>query len=462
MAVDILYTGRNLTPEFKSDGGKAMSRLSDFITRAEEIKYKAFKDNENWLLQTENVDPVVFATAAGQKAQSDGMDTFNEIVGGVLKEAGGIGNLSHDAKSKIQLAKNVLLGEQQKILSAQTRAFADKEAISKDIRGEYDYDNWKERWDTYLTTGEYDETPLEVSALDPDAWYSTSANKVKGTPSNEPTERNVGGTDFVEWTKTSATPEEGAAKVEADAGMNRRLAKGFLLKFQGLKKTDPETYKKYLDVNKDNVVDSNEERAATQAKSNPILQWAKDTYGPKAVGIDTTKPTRKYVPATSTDGFNSKLPIGPDNNKNNQYPVRTGRNAPTRRYGTIKDADWIQLGHIPQQRGEPLLIDEIVDYSSGSPVRKTTKTITDTETGDKTEKPISTQVRFNIIAYLPKDDVILVEIDDDVRPFSKGEKVPLPADKYDEILKSKPLNYYRGTVTKEEPSIDRWEKNKRK
>lgn len=74
MAADILYTGKGFSTPLQSDGGRAMSRLSDFITKAEELKYSTFKQNEQEFLKNSNIDPVFFISTANQKTQAGLLD----------------------------------------------------------------------------------------------------------------------------------------------------------------------------------------------------------------------------------------------------------------------------------------------------------------------------------------------------------------------------------------------------
>ena len=315
---DILYTGKGLTPDIKSDGGAAMSRLSNFITKAEEIKTNAFNKNKEWLNKMQDIDPVLLLTTASQNAQQEAMQEFNNAAAAVVKESGDLTSLSNDAQNKIRLAKGVLISKQQEMQAAQAKAMADKEAIEKDIRGDLNHDDWKKRWDDYMTTGKYDMSPLKPSAINPDEFYNKTANKVNGTPGNVPVKRTVNGTEVVEWFKSSGTEEEGRALVRAQIGSDDRLAMGFVEKFQKLKETDPETYIKYLDTTGDGKVDSNEEQAAS-SMGNPIMEWALDTYGKKAIDINTTKPTKL---STTSTKFDFDINIGPGNNRNNEYDVQ--------------------------------------------------------------------------------------------------------------------------------------------
>jgi len=95
-------------------------------------------------------------------------------------------------------------------------------------------------------------------------------------------------------------------------------------------------------------------------------------------------------------------------------------------------------------------IDEIIDYTTGSPRR-----VREITYGGDKKTSIADSVRFNIIGYSPSDDVIIVKIADNGSFFYQGQVVALPADKYDDLLKRKPIGISREAFRKQQGEISK-------
>lgn len=309
---DILYTGKGLATKLPTDNGSAMNRLSDFIVKAEELKYKTFRENEKEFLKSSNVDPLFFISDKSQRVQTELLSDFNNKWAQEYKKYQG--NLPMSVKQQMQSEKNIIIAQQQKMQSDMERAMQDRNIISKDVRGELDHIDADKRWNDYINTGTYDTSPLQPSAIDPDYHYSKNINKGTGTASKVKITTNKGGKVITEEKYASASEEEARQMVEADILSSPRIAKGFVKKFQALKETDPDEYKRRLDTNKDDILDKAEEQEAKQV-GNPIIEWAKDTFWQKRIivrDIETTKPeTTKKTGGSSFTGFGKPINYDP-------------------------------------------------------------------------------------------------------------------------------------------------------
>lgn len=96
---DVIYTGKGLASNLPKDNGSAMGRLSNFITKAEELKYQTFKQNEQEFLKTSNVDPAFFISTANQNTQAKLLDDYNKRWATRMKESNN--NLSLEDKQAI-------------------------------------------------------------------------------------------------------------------------------------------------------------------------------------------------------------------------------------------------------------------------------------------------------------------------------------------------------------------------
>jgi hypothetical protein len=425
MALDLIYTGREHgvklpTGERINQGERS---LSNFIARAEDIKYKAFKENEQEFLKASNIDPVFLISDKSQKVQSQLLDDFNKKWAGEYKRYQG--NLPVDVKQQMQSEKNILLAIQQKMQSDMERAMVDRDIVSKDVAGNIDHEDANARWADYVTTGNYDISPLKPSAIDPDLQYSRNINKGVGTKSTVTITKKKDGVLVTEKKIASGTEEEGRKFVEADILGNPRLAQGYIKKFKALKTNDPETYVKYLDTDLSGTVDTSEEQAASTS-SNPIIKWAQDNYWDKKLILEDVEVTK---PETVKTTFDWELGVGIDNNKNTQFAKNN--DITIQRLPPYKNFYDLQLGSVPS------VIQKVGDY-------------VDASTGEK--KTLNKAINMKIVGYSPDGDKLIVNVEDDVYP-AKGEpktnlllkdtKIELDASLYDALLKAKPYGFSR-------------------
>jgi len=302
MAVDVLYTGKNLTPELQSDGGKAMSRLSDFITKAEEIKYKAFKDNKDWFLKIQEVDPVAFITTANQDAQNRLIKEYNESSAAIVQKAGGFDKLSGEAQSKILAGKNYLISEQNRMRADQEQYMLEKAMIAKDADTNYSSQEFYETKEApYLEGGSYNRTPMQPKAQ---PIYNkliklqgSVGQPVKGTA---PTPGQPGFFDEV-W--TTGTREDIAPIIVGEVFRDPAIKRDMLERWSELPQVEKD---KYLDTNKSGKVDEAERiagKSPTRDKENPILKFYIDKNWQYAQGIKTSaKGTRITTGSASKQG----------------------------------------------------------------------------------------------------------------------------------------------------------------
>ena len=291
MALADYFNGKNTATVLPSGEGllKSQQGMDNMLLAVEQMKAEAYKRNSEEFQKASNIPPEFLLTDSAQKAQMGAINLFNQKWGKVYQQTGG--NLSDAQKMQMNTDKNVVLMTQQKLQSDMTQAMAAKDAIQKDVQGNLDHSSFQKRWDDYTSTGNWDSSPLLPSAQDPDEFFNKASNKVNGTPSNVTVTKSIGGVPYKETYQASGSEQEGRDMVKTTLLSNDRLARSYIEKFQQLKDTDPETYKKYLDTNKDGKVSPSEENAAKTA-SNPILQWAQDNYWHKALDMKLTNPSK--------------------------------------------------------------------------------------------------------------------------------------------------------------------------
>lgn len=329
---DTIYTGKGLAANLPQDNGKAMGRFSDFITKAEEIKYQAFKETQDWFIKSQDVDPVMLLTTANQVAQDRLMKTYNEESSAILAKSPT--NLSTEDRAKIIAGKNFLISEQQKMQSDMVRALQDKESITKDIQGNLDHDEFTQRWGDYVSgKASYGTEPLSPSAIDPDTYYSKPINKGHGTEGTISITKKEGGNLVTNKATASATEEEARSMVEADILGNDRIALGYVKKFQALPE---ETKLQYLDISpKDGTINPQEAQ-----DFNPIIQWAKDNYWQKRIIVKEAEVTK---PVTAPTKKNLGILINIGGKEDVPVPVGQKRTVDVK-YGGVNRPNMYNLG----------------------------------------------------------------------------------------------------------------------
>ena len=299
---EILYTGKGLTPEFKSDGGQVMSRLSDFITKAEEIKYQAFKDNKDWFLKTQEVDPIAFITTANQDTQNRLMKEYNESSAAIVKRAGGFDKLSGEAQAKILAGKNYLVSEQNKMAADQEQYLLEKNMITKDADTNYSSQEFYETKEVpYLNGESYNRTPIQPKAQSISSELMGLQGKFGST-----TSRNIpskGAPGFFDTLETTGTRDDIAPYIVNRVFENPKYKRDMLERWAALSQDKKD---EYLDTDKSGTVDEVERVAGTSPtrdKENPILRFYIDQNWQSAVKEEPSgKPTRIKTGSASKQG----------------------------------------------------------------------------------------------------------------------------------------------------------------
>lgn len=288
MAADVIYTGRGLSTKLPTDSGNAMQGLANFVAKAEETKFNVFQKNKDAFMKMTDVDPVMFLTTANQATQAKLLDDFNKEAAQIYKNSGGFPSM--EEMQRIQAKKNFLISKQQEMQSDMERYLADREAISRDINGNLDKDEFTQREQGYFGGGRYGESPLSASPLDVGLYLNRDVNKAQGTPTPEYKTIKIGGVDQKVTISKSATEPEARDYIGRLMVSNPRIAKGIVKEIQQLKTTAPQEYVRIFDKTGDGTVDQYEEKEAGYV-SNPIIKYAQDKYWQNAIKTDESKPS---------------------------------------------------------------------------------------------------------------------------------------------------------------------------
>lgn len=292
---DVIYTGKGLASNLPKDNGSAMGRLSNFITKAEELKYQTFKQNEQEFLKTSNVDPAFFISTANQNTQAKLLDDYNKRWATRMKESNN--NLSLEDKQAMQSEKNFIITSQQEMQAKQDLWQQHRQMIQQNPT-KYDQEEWSAFDKAYRESGEYPITmpPIKAKSLD----MALEKNPVIGNEIAQPPEYStVGGVRMFADVTHSGSEADARERVKQVALMDEAYTKDLALQFRAL---DPATKLKYLDVNKDGHISKAEEQDV-----NPIIQWAQDTKWQQALKVNRTKPTRVPTTPTKSTGYAIKF-----------------------------------------------------------------------------------------------------------------------------------------------------------
>lgn len=260
---DILYTGKGLTTKLPSDGGQAMGRLSNFIVKAEEIKYNAFRENEKEYLKASNIDPAFFISTANQKAQAKLLDDFNQRWSQRWKETGA--KMSTDEKAQMQAEKSFIIGKQQE-MQAQEAIWKEHSAMVKQNPMRYNAKKFEENTKRLLEQGEYREVAPPLKSKDFSLFLKEQSNKLN----REKIEYTKGVPDAfgrISQQFTNISDEDIPNFIESNFFIDDQATQGVIEDF--LADKSPEKMALMEDTNGDGRI-TNED-----ADENVIVAWAK-------------------------------------------------------------------------------------------------------------------------------------------------------------------------------------------
>ena len=304
MAGETLYTGRGLAAKMP-DTSNAMKGLTDFIQKAEETKFNVFQKNKDAFMKMTDVDPVMFLTTANQQAQAKLLDEFNKEASQIYKNSGGFPSM--EDMQQIQAKKNYLISAQNDMQADMERYLQDREAVSKDFSGQINQDVFKEREEAYFS-GErkYGTDPLTPSSINPYAHYSNNRNKGTGTEGDVTLTVKKDGKLVTEVRRASATESEAREMFLADMMSSPRLTMGVIEQFQRLRETDPDEYRRRLDTDDSGDVDAGEEKEAGYM-SNPIIEWAQDTFWKNKIKIEEKTAEKPVTEKKVKEGTDARV-----------------------------------------------------------------------------------------------------------------------------------------------------------
>ncbi len=263
----ILYTGKGLAAEIPKDGG-GLGRLSDFIAKAEEIKYKAFKENEQEFLKASNVAPKFFLSAANQKAQSILLDAFNKKWAANWKKSGY--NMTSEEKMQMQAEHNFIIEKQNEMLAKQ-KMWEEEDELVKKNPAVFDEKEHALKTIDYMNKGDFDYTTLPYRAKPISSKLIQLRGKI-GTVTQKtiPVKDTPG---YQQSYNTQGTRDDIAPIIVHEVYNDPATMKDMM---NGWKSLPLSVKNELLDTDKIGGVSEAERKAGevvTMDKENPILKW---------------------------------------------------------------------------------------------------------------------------------------------------------------------------------------------
>lgn len=259
------FTGKGTGVVLPSGEGvqRAQHNLNDLVTRAEEMKYKTYRENRDQFIKNSNIDPVFVLSDAGRKYITQRIGDFNKRWGKRFQESGG--NLSDKDLLDMQTDKNLIIADQQNQKAQMERFIQHRDLVSKNP-DKFDDKAFAEATRAYMETGVYDQPLPAWRPIDFGAYARQVAEKKAFIYDEKPVDVGGGMMSQESWNMPQGT--EGRFLVGL-LGQNPQADVDFFSRWD---KADKEYYFKLADANKDNKTSPDEEK-------NAIALWAKDEFG---------------------------------------------------------------------------------------------------------------------------------------------------------------------------------------
>lgn len=412
MAFSQSFTGKGTAVVLPESGAlKAQEGLNAMVVRAEELRYKVYEKNRNEFLQNAKIDPFFVLSTSAREYINGLITDFNQTYGKIAEKTKY--NLSQQQQMDMQRDHDFIVAEQQNQKAQQERAVTTRDWVAAHPE-QADYNKYTKDLDDFNKSGIYDGSTMPIKSKSPIGYFSKFAEASKAELGETPV--MIGG-------------ERSTATYPFDPNNPKSVYRFFQRAFPGMPyqeqlgmieewnaKAPKEEYLKRADLNNDGTYDENE-------KQNAILLWASENPDyiniVKEAGRKLSAP--KGVRTTATTGFNSKLPIGPDNNKNKDYDIR-GATPFTTKGGRVMLPDFMVTSS-----KNPVIIPITISkhYQFDEQGRKTVKTLTNSDT-----------VQGDILGYSPALDILIVMATTNGNILSKDEIVALDASEYDSYLRN--------------------------
>lgn len=419
---DTFYTGKGLYKPIPGSErmDKSLERMSDFITKAAEIKLNIYRENEKEFLKNANISPEFVLSKSAREATALQIEEFNKKWSRINAQKASSGGLTTEEKMQMASDKNVII-EQNKNDVADMQNWAQQRDVVLRDPFKWDAVEFSERTNDMIKGNGYKYTtpPIKAQSLD----LALQENPVAGTAYNKEIPQPQNNVQGIASTTYSGTEQEAREHVKNIALKNPAYLKDLITQFSAL---DEKTKLEYLDISpKDNVISPSEARA-----TNPIIRWAQDTKWQKAIK-ETPHSWKRTATTSASTSFNWNIGISEKHNQNDKFDIQKGI-----KFGVIQVDSFLNLAPI-----------------APSPRTQQIQNFVDLETGE--EVIFNNAANFNVVGYSPDKDMLIVRIASDISSnginLFKDKTIGLKGSQYDDFLRKKPFGIDRTSLMGNKP-----------
>jgi hypothetical protein len=406
MAFGESFTGRGtatILPENKAL--QAQQGLNATITKAEELRYTTFKQNEAEFLKNATIDPMFVLSDAARKYQMSLIDEFNKKWGKRAQQTNY--NLSTQDKQNMLTDKNFIISQAQGQVAQMEMYKQHKDLVEKNP-GKFDMTKFAEATKRYMETGIYDQTMPAYQPIDFGAYVNEQAQKLGFNLERKEVPVGYGMIATEAWNIPKG--EEGKFII-SQLGENPQA--------------DADFWNRWNAADKEYWFEEGKKQ-----DKNPIQLWAEQEFA----GVRQSKQTgKRAIPGMKTGTtFDWNFAIGGQHNRNNEFDVLPNKKVISS-YGTTIFPDFMNLGQVSFS-SDPQQIEEIIEID---------------ETGKEKRTRIGDVSRLEIVGYSPSKDILIVKALDDGDTVSSGDILFVDASQYNDLLKRRPFGLDRESLRKQ-------------
>jgi hypothetical protein len=390
------YTGTQLADQKKKD------------------KEELYRKNWEQFKNDSDITPEFILADSASKTMSGKISTFNDTWSKARMDAPNH-ELSEEQQLQMRSEKKQIEMEQQKAVSDMQKY----QAMKKTVENNPDYDSATfQKWEQeYLQTGKFDYTKPPLAPINLTGYIATEADKsFKGEVNYKDGRARLNPDDPADAKKIDEF-------IKSITLINPRAVESAQREWDSL---GLEGQKPFLeDINNDKVIDAND------IDNNAIMRYIiqKPEYRDQVVGFKENRP--KAATTTSTTTFKTGETATPQKNQNGDYTLQQGVNAYGTTFGTL-----LNLGR-KSFTSDPQTIETYVDLKTNE------------------RKKLGEATRFEVVAYSPDKDLVVVKLVDDTSILWSGDVIGLDASRYADLLRSKPFYLDRESLLKQYGTVQK-------
>jgi hypothetical protein len=415
-----LYTGRGTSAPLPSGEQfqRASERLSDFVTRAEELKYKVYKENEQEFLKAGEIKPEFVLADSARKATAIMMDTFNKKWAKVFQAKANTGGLTTQEKQQMATEKNLIISKNQEDVANYQRYLQMKDLVNKDADRNFDSNEFRAAEAEYINSGRFDLTtpPIKAKSVS-DFLYEKSKER---TGEVELGLEEVQGQDgrWYKATRTAnMTPDQLREFIKTTVVTDPGALKGMINDWNEANPTETDKAKWLIDEDKSGDISKRE-------KDNGILRWATEYYSqpertPLIQKTSTLTPIASGTRSSKGDAYYVR--VGDEEIRVAPGSAATGKTYGKQTFQNVYNFGKVRLNNI--NTAGATILESFGDF-----------------------KGPGTSVSGDILSYVPGEDAVIVRVIGSYPDYDSKATIKIKADNIKDI-NNLPIKTDRGDST---------------